>query len=143
VPPYDPCTFGIHCPCHGSTYDIDGSILTGPTQFPLRRYAFEFDGDDTLTIQVPGLGFSVCASVVSPEPEARLALTFPTHASVQYQVHLRRRITDPWTMILFATTPQGPLNQDILLAGGLTETIYVDRTAPLGFYAVSMVLSEV
>src|SRR5262245_19966706 len=36
VPPYDPCTFGIHCPCHGSTYDIDGSILTGPTLSPLR-----------------------------------------------------------------------------------------------------------
>jgi cytochrome b6-f complex iron-sulfur subunit len=143
VPPYDPCTSGIHCPCHGSTYDIDGSVLSGPTQFPLRRYAFEFDGDDTLTIHVPGLGFSVGTSVVSNEINARLALTFPTHPSVQYQVHFRPNLAAPWTLILFATTPEGSPNQDTLFAGGLTETVYVDRTTALGFYAVAMVLSEV
>jgi nitrite reductase/ring-hydroxylating ferredoxin subunit len=143
VPPYDPCTSGIHCPCHGSTYDIDGSVLTGPTQFPLRRYTFEFDDDDTLTIHVPGLGFSVCASVITNEANPRMALTFPTHPSVQYQVYFRPRVPEAWAMILFASTPQDPPNQDTLFAGGLTETVYVERTAPLGFYAVAMVLSEV
>ncbi|MCI0433465.1 MAG: ubiquinol-cytochrome c reductase iron-sulfur subunit [Gemmatimonadetes bacterium] len=26
------------CPCHGSTYDRDGSVLRGPTERPLIRY---------------------------------------------------------------------------------------------------------
>jgi nitrite reductase/ring-hydroxylating ferredoxin subunit len=33
----------ITCPCHGSQYDLDGKVLRGPAQFPLTRYATEYD----------------------------------------------------------------------------------------------------
>lgn len=142
VPPYDKF-FGIHCPCHGSTYDIDGSILNGPTQFPLRRYQFEFDGDDTLNIKVPGLGFQVKAAVASFGPGSRLQLCFETHYAITYQLSFRAAIQDPWTLVPFATSPDGPANETALAAIGDPAAIFVDHTGATGFYAVSMVLSEV
>src|SRR6185503_5651501 len=40
VPAYDVDVGGILCPCHGSLYDIDGSVLRDPAQRPLRTYQF-------------------------------------------------------------------------------------------------------
>lgn len=31
----------FRCPCHGSTYDLEGTVLRGPTQRPLARYRTE------------------------------------------------------------------------------------------------------
>jgi Rieske Fe-S protein len=50
------CTVDVHgerlvCPCHGSTYDRDGTVLKGPAQRALTRYAVERTGD-RLTILV-------------------------------------------------------------------------------------------
>ncbi len=28
----------IVCPCHGSSYDLEGQVLTGPAERPLRRF---------------------------------------------------------------------------------------------------------
>lgn len=39
------------CPCHGSTYDRDGTVLRGPAERPLTRYAVTREGD-TLVIEV-------------------------------------------------------------------------------------------
>ena len=142
VPPYDDFFFGMRCPCHGSTYDIDGSVLTGPTEAPLRQYDFVYDGDDTLTIQVPGLGFRVNTSVVGGATQ-RLKLSFDTHYGITYQAHFRARAEDPWTVAPFALTPQGPTDTESLFANGAPESIYVNRSGASGFYAVSMLLSEV
>ncbi len=38
------------CPCHGSMYDRDGSVLRGPTQAPLDRFQTEVSSDGVLTI---------------------------------------------------------------------------------------------
>ena len=46
---YDAHTMGWKCPCHGSTYAADGSLVGGPSRFPLVRFATAFDGT-TLTI---------------------------------------------------------------------------------------------
>src|SRR5262245_6134184 len=111
VPTYDDFFFGMRCPCHGSTYDIDGSVLAGPTEAPLRQYEFFYDGDDTLTIRVPGLGFRVNTTVVpSGGAGSRLALAFDTHYGITYQAHFRARVTDPWSVIPFASTPNGSLD---------------------------------
>jgi Rieske Fe-S protein len=38
----------IICPCHGSAFAIDGSVLTGPAIRPLPHYGLVLDGDDAL-----------------------------------------------------------------------------------------------
>ena len=48
------CTVDVHgerlvCPCHGSTYDREGTVLKGPAQRALTRYTVTRAGD-TLTI---------------------------------------------------------------------------------------------
>ena len=39
------------CPCHGSTYDRDGTVLRGPAERALTRYAVAREGD-TLVIDL-------------------------------------------------------------------------------------------
>ena len=43
-----PTGAAIICPCHGSTFAIDGSVLTGPAIRSLPHYALAFDGNDGL-----------------------------------------------------------------------------------------------
>jgi Rieske Fe-S protein len=45
------CSIGtrLHCPCHGSQFSADGTLLAGPAVSNLQRYAAAFDGT-TVTI---------------------------------------------------------------------------------------------
>lgn len=48
---YNKTTNTLPCPCHGSLFDINGSVLNGPAGSPLRRYTISIDMN-TLTIHV-------------------------------------------------------------------------------------------
>ncbi|HPV76301.1 MAG TPA: Rieske (2Fe-2S) protein [Gemmatimonadaceae bacterium] len=40
----EPAAAKLVCPCHGSEYTLDGTILQGPTLRPLERYRVTVDG---------------------------------------------------------------------------------------------------
>ncbi len=42
----------VGCPCHGSEFNIDGSVLRGPARTPLRSYPVTVDGNNNLVINV-------------------------------------------------------------------------------------------
>lgn len=44
----EPVAGHLICPCHGSEYQNDGSVLKGPTRLPLDRYHTEVDGADVV-----------------------------------------------------------------------------------------------
>jgi cytochrome b6-f complex iron-sulfur subunit len=46
----EPAGERLVCPCHGSEYLLDGTILQGPTQRPLERFGASLEGD-TIFIQ--------------------------------------------------------------------------------------------
>lgn len=46
---YNALNLSLDCPCHHSSYELDGSVITGPAVRPLRNYTTSFDGT-TVTV---------------------------------------------------------------------------------------------
>jgi hypothetical protein len=97
-----------------------------------------FDGDNTLSIQVPGLGYSVETTAIAEVTPPRIKLQFPTLAAVQYEVLFRPRTSDPWTAASFSFTSDGSTDETILTGDDLPATVFVERTTPTGFYSVAI-----
>jgi Rieske Fe-S protein len=41
---------GLGCPCHGSTFDGNGSVTAGPARSPLEHYAVSIAADGSITV---------------------------------------------------------------------------------------------
>ena len=144
VPPYDASEGAMVCPCHGSRYGIDGSKIDGPTSGPLDRLNLTYDGDETLTIEVPFLGYSVTAIPIQSTSPPKLLLDFPTKEGVEYEVQFRQRMQDAWTTVPFSRSLDGLEDSLSVIADPLdpstypNASVYVSRTRATGFYAVSV-----
>ena len=141
VPVYEESLGGIFCLCHGSGYALDGTVLQGPAQQDLIRYNITFDGVKTLTVEVPGLGYSVASRLASGN---RLRLEFPTHVNVTYEVRFRASLNpgSTWAAIPFALSPTEPADRTTLFGNGESVVLFVDRPTAAGFYAVNIVLLD-
>lgn len=55
---FNPAAKSLDCPCHGSRFHLDGTVLHGPAVYPLSHLTWK-PGDQATTIQVDGiiLGF--------------------------------------------------------------------------------------
>jgi nitrite reductase/ring-hydroxylating ferredoxin subunit len=142
VPTFSTSEFCIQCQCHGSQYDIDGSLISGPAGNALYDYPFERDGD-VLTIQVSCWGFKVQAQPLPSGPNARLRIDFTASPNVTYKVNFSQSPRGPWTTASFATTAGGPLNQTSLTTAGGTVSVFLNRPTATGFFAVEMELTSV
>ena len=49
---YNTLNVELDCPCHGSTYEVDGTVIGGPAPLPLTRFTVTSDGT-TLTVTLP------------------------------------------------------------------------------------------
>jgi Rieske Fe-S protein len=128
------------CPTHGSQFAPDGARLVGPAINPLTRYTATFDGANTLSIEIPGLGFlATVTSVVNPSnAQKRLQLEFPTVNTIRYGVQFRSSLlTGSWAAVPFATTVDGAISQTTLTGNNAKATVFVEPPAGNGFYAIS------
>ncbi|MCA1664739.1 MAG: Rieske 2Fe-2S domain-containing protein, partial [Myxococcales bacterium] len=41
---------GFLCPCHSSSYDLNGEVTSPPAAHPLQHYACSFDGSDNIIV---------------------------------------------------------------------------------------------
>jgi len=132
-----------YCNCHGSEFGVSGQVTSGPANQPLDSYALTFDNVNTLRITIPGLGYSITNSAVEPVAPARLRLSFPTFYLVEYEVRFRQTVSNSWSVVSFATTAGGLANNTFLTGDGTAKTVWVDRAASTGFYAVAIRIKEV
>jgi nitrite reductase/ring-hydroxylating ferredoxin subunit len=138
---YDHAAGGTICSCHGSIYAIDGARVFGPTERGLNRFAAIYDGVDTLSITIPGLGFSITQiavqSVTGSAQRLRLQTDLPAYT--RYRVVFRRQLSDAPEFVPFATTPTGPANIESGYATSSPTTIYVEATGDRGSYTIVLV----
>jgi Rieske Fe-S protein len=127
------------CPAHGSQFEPNGTRVVGPATQSLTRYNTSFDGNKTVSIEIPGLGFVVAAtSVTLPTNEKRMRLTFPTVGTIRYRVQFRSSLNSgAWANVPFSTTPEGALSQTVFIGNNTAANLYVDGGIESGFFAVT------
>ena len=128
------------CLCHSSVYAIDGTKLSGPALSSLTKYTATFDGVNLLTIEVPGLNFSVKVTSVQAVTAGthRLQLTFAALRNVSYEVKYQAAIDAAPVSVSFATTATGPSTATVFkpTVNSPAANLFVDTAQQLAFTAL-------
>ncbi len=142
VDAFDTQSQRIICPCHGSAYAADGSLINGPARSRLTPYTSEFDGLYTLRIFVPDLGFSVTSFSKLQQPSGnRFKLEFKSEPNANYQVRFAAQLGGASQILSFSRTPSGLASESVLLAVDSKTLVYVDAASSAGFFSVERVVS--
>jgi len=139
VNPYSVSLEAIRCPNHGSQFAPDGTLLLGPAESDLPKFAATFDGDKIISIEIPRLGFLVeVRAAVNPATSAkRVRLDFPTVTGVRYGVRFRPALVGGgWQAVSFATAADGAINLTTINGNNQKATLFVEPEAQTGFYAI-------
>lgn len=144
VDKYDRLSAETTCPCHGSSFAIDGALTGGPATEGLRPYPSRVI-QGVVEIEVPELEFGISSIVpiLTTAGAARLALSFPTRNQAAYRL---RRATDPAGPFLpasFALGRDNPANQTELPGNGEVRTVHVDAAGPRSFFRLELMVMEI
>jgi len=137
VQPYSSAAGGLLCPCHGSLYTSQGTVLRGPAGFDLTGYTTRLVSADVLEIEIPGIGFALAGALVSTVVGRRMRLSFPTTSALRYEIKRRVSMTTPAATVPFSLTETGAATQIQLTGDGTTATLYIEADAAAGFLSVS------
>ncbi len=139
---YDPALGLIRCGCHGSTYQIDGTLVGGPAERSLPRYPTTLDDQGNIVVRLPlGYGARQLTLHSVKGHTRRFSFVFNPALENTYQVQFRPDLNGPAVIVPFSTTPTGPANKTSYFNGNFanptpTITLYVDMTTPNGFYQI-------
>jgi len=145
VEKFNPALGYIVCNCHGSRYNIDGSLLAGPAETGLDRFEFKFDGDNTITVFFPGMTHAAREiSIVSVSGNTRrLRLAFRAQVFTDYQVLYRATLSAEPQVVDFSLTPSGSATQRTYRNTNFDPNnsvplvnLYVDAAGSTGFFSI-------
>ncbi len=144
--PYDENTGVMTCTNnHGSTWNIQGQLVTGPATTNLPCYESDYNATaGTVTVSIPGIGTKVntVSRVTSTASPFRLRLQFPSlDNNFIYRVQYQQSLTDAPVFVNFATGLNTPPALTQVGGNSGTRTVYVDATGTSGFYAIALIVT--
>ena len=137
----NPTTKLVNCSClppvHGSQFRIDGAVARGPARQSLQKYDF-VETEESVEIEMPNSFYNMKAEGV--DASGRFRISFLALEETIYEVYFRTTLDAPAQKVSFATTPDGALDQTEIAGppDGAFLNLYMDRSAPFGFYQLAM-----
>ncbi len=141
---YNAASLKIVCPCHGSTYAIDGEVTQGPAGQNLKTYPSRLTGG-ILEIQLPEFEFGITAVAFERTAAGvpRLALSFAAQSGCVYRIRRSADPGGPFLPVSFALEKEDPLNHTEHTGVGGVISVYVDAAGPRAFHQLELMVFDV
>lgn len=123
------------CPCHGSQYAMDGTVIHGPALQSLRTLKYT-ETDEAVQIEMPDVFYEI--STQKAEPSARVQISVLTFQGITYEVFFGESLSSAPQPVPFASTASGALNQTEFAGIDDFANFFVERPGRFGFFQVAM-----
>jgi Rieske Fe-S protein len=138
IPPFNAAKVST-CPCHGSRFAPDGSVLRAPAPLPLPTYTVTSPTSGVLEVAIPELPpLEIAISQLLTPGAMRVGIRFLALRNLEYETLARASLDQPWEPRPFATSEQGELNLGPFRGNGVETTLYVERTNGIALLAVAL-----
>lgn len=131
----DPQSQRMSCPCHGSQYAADGTVLLGPAAQPLQKRAFKQNGS-ILWIELDGVFYEVTYRRAAKGN--RIEISFLAFDRLTYEIYFRDSASSSSQRVAFALAMEGPADQTELKVVDDFAKVYVDLPGKAGIFQITM-----